>query len=103
VDERRLYDVGRHGGAWTIPSPEEGRRHVVRLRWLFALGLAANAASWTLAGVALALGGEAWGAAFGLLAIVTTPLLVLPSLVDAAVRLRTRRRHRQRPPGFPAG
>lgn len=102
MDERRLYDVGHRGGAWTHEEGAEARaRRLTRLRWLVGLGLGINAASWTLAGAALAVGGPYWGAGFGLVALLTTPLLALPALLEAAARLRARRRHRARPRGFP--
>jgi hypothetical protein len=104
VDERRLYEVGPGGGAWTAQEDPEGReRRLKRLRWLFAIGLGANAATWTLAGLALMLGGRVWGAGFGILALLTAPLLALPALVEAAARLRAHRRHATRPDGFPQG
>lgn len=104
MDERRLYEVGPGGGAWTRgEAPEARDRRLARLRWLFAIGIGVNAASWTLAGVALVLGGRPWGAGFGLLALATTPLLALPVALDALARLRAHRRHRQRPEDFPAG
>jgi hypothetical protein len=102
VDERRLYEVGRHGGAWTQDeAPGARAKRLNRLRWLFAIGIGANAASWTAAGAALVLGGPFWGAGFGVLALLTTPLLALPALVEAAARFRARQRHRARPERFP--
>jgi hypothetical protein len=104
VDDRRLYEVGRRGTAWTAnEDPATRAARLSRLRWLFALGIGINAASWTLAGVALVLGGPLWGAGFGVLALLTAPLLALPALVEAAARLRARRRHRARPESFPHG
>lgn len=104
MDERRLYEVGPAGGAWTArEDPGERARRLHRLRWLFAVGIGANAATWTLAGIALMLGGRAWGAGFGILALLTLPLLALPALAEAAARLRARRRHATRPEGFPSG
>jgi hypothetical protein len=104
VDERRLYEVGPQGGAWTsADAPNARQRRLARLRWLFAIGIGANAASWTLAGVALVIGGRLWGAGFGLLALATTPLLALPAILEALARLRARRLHRRRPGSFPAG
>ncbi|WP_270935272.1 hypothetical protein [Falsiroseomonas oryzae] len=102
MDERRLYEVGAGGTPWTIQEDPEARaRRLNRLRWMFALGIAANGATWTLAGAALVLGGRAWGAAFGVLALLTAPLLMLPALVEARARWRARRRHRTRPERFP--
>lgn len=102
MDERRLYDVGAGGAAWTsADEPEARRNRLTRLRWLFAFGLGANAATWTLAGVALVVGGRGWGAAFGILALLTAPLLALPAIMEAAARLRARRRHARRPAAFP--
>lgn len=66
-----------------------------------AIGIGVNATTWTLAGLALALG-RGWGAAFGLLAVATLPLLALPALAEALSRLRAWRRHRRRPESFPA-
>lgn len=104
MDERRLYEVGPGGVAWTTQEDPAARdRRLNRLRWLFAIGLGANALTWTLAGLALVLGGRAWGAGFGILALLTVPLLALPALVEAAARLRARRRHAIRPDGFPQG
>ena len=104
MDERRLYEVGKGGAAWAArEEPRERERRLIRLRWLFAFGIGANAATWFLAGVAFVLGGRYWGAAFGVLALVTLPLLVLPVLVEAWAALRQRRRHTRRPGGFPAG
>lgn len=104
MDQRRLYDVGAAGAAWTArEDPEARARRLNRIRWLFAIGLAVNAATWTLAGAALVLGGRDWGAAFGILALATAPLLAAPALVEAQARLRTRRRHATRPPDFPTG
>lgn len=71
------------------------------MRWLFCIGLAVNAVTWTGAGAALALGGRMWGAGFGLLALLTAPLLGLPALAEAAARQRARRRHRSRAADFP--
>ncbi len=104
VDERRLYEVGPGGGAWTAQEdPALRAARLRRLRWLFAIGLGTNAATWTLAGLALALGGRAWGAGFGAVALATTPLLALPALSEGAARLRARRLHRTRSRDFPAG
>ncbi|SFL07701.1 hypothetical protein SAMN02745775_1183 [Falsiroseomonas stagni DSM 19981] len=59
--------------------------------------------TWTLAGLAFVLGGRIWGAAFGLLALATVPLLALPAIVEALARHRARKRHRVRPEGFGRG
>jgi hypothetical protein len=104
VDARRLYEVGATGATWIAEEdPEARHRRLIRLRWLFAIGIGANAATWSLAGVAFVLGGRYWGAAFGSLALVTVPLLALPALIEAWAALRARRRHRRRPQDFPAG
>ena len=104
MDESRLYEIGRGGAAWTArEDPQAQHRRLARVRWLFAIGIGANAASWTLAGAALALGGRPWGAGFGVLALLTTPLLGLPLAMEGAARLRARRRHATRPAGFPPG
>lgn len=104
MDQRRLYEVGAAGAAWTAhEDPETRARRLNRIRWLFAVGLAVNAGTWTLAGLALVLGGRDWGAAFGILALATAPLLALPALVEALARLRARRRHATRPQDFPTG
>jgi len=71
------------------------------LRWLVALGIGVNALTWTLAGLALVLGGRNWGAGFGLLALLTLPLLALPAMSEALARYRARRRHHERPADFP--
>ncbi len=84
-------------------DPEAQARRLNRLRWTLAVGLLVNAGSWTLAGIALVLGGELWGAGFGTLALLTTPLLALPLAWEAAARLRALRRHRTRPQRFPGG
>jgi hypothetical protein len=102
VDEARLYEVTEGGAAMTArEDPEVAARRLHRLRWLFATGIAANAVTWTLAGLALMLGGRFWGAGFGLLAVLTLPLLALPALVESFARLRARRRHKVRPEDFP--
>lgn len=102
IDEARLYDVTGSGTAWTSrQDPEIEARRLRRLRWLFALGVGINALTWTLAGAALVLGGQLWGAGFGLLAVATSPLLLLPALVEAAARWRARKRHSMRPEDFP--
>lgn len=104
MDETRLYEVGAAGTAFTArEDPAARERRLTRLRWLFAIGLAANGATWTLAGLAFVLGGRLWGAWFGALALATAPLLALPALMQAAARLRARRRHARRPRDFPAG
>lgn len=72
------------------------------MRWLFGIGVAVNALTWTGAGVALVLGGPAWGAGAGLLAVLTAPLLGLPALGEAVGRHRARQRHRRRPARFDA-
>ncbi len=59
--------------------------------------------TWTLAGLAFVLGGRIWGAAFGLLALATVPLLALPAIAEALARHRARKRHRVRPEGFGRG
>ena len=101
MDERRLYEVGPAGTAWTTrDDPIARARRLHRLRWLFAIGAAANAATWTLAGLAYVLGGAVWGARLGVLALATAPLLVLPAAVEAIAWLRTRRLHARRPPEF---
>jgi hypothetical protein len=103
VDESRLYEVGPAGGAWTTrEAGEERNRRQRRLRWLLVGGVGANAATWTLAGIALMLGGREWGAAFGVLALASLPLLALPALAEAAARLRAWRQHATRPPDFPS-
>jgi hypothetical protein len=102
VDESRLYEVGPAGAAFTTREDPAARdRRLNRLRWLFAIGLAANAATWTLAGLAFVLGGRVWGAWFGVLALATAPLLLLPAGVEGAARLKARRRHATRPGDFP--
>jgi hypothetical protein len=102
VDEARLYEVTERGVAMTArEDPEVAARRLARIRWLFGIGIAANALTWSLAGVALMLGGQVWGAGFGLLAVLTLPLLALPALVESFARLRARRRHRVRPEDFP--
>lgn len=104
MDERRLYEVGAGGTTWIAEEdPDARHKRLIRLRWLFALGIGANAATWSLAGAAFVLGGRYWGAAFGSLALVTVPLLALPALVEAWAALRARRRHRSRPDAFPRG
>ena len=96
--------MGAAGAAWTAhEDPDARARRLNLIRWLFALGLAVNAGTWTLAGLALVLGGRDWGAAFGILALATAPLLVAPALVEAMARLRARRRHATRPRDFPTG
>jgi uncharacterized membrane protein len=102
VDEARLYEVGKGGAAWTArEDPDAAARRLRRLRWLFGIGLLVNALTWSLAGAALVLGGRNWGAGFGLLAVLTLPLLALPGLVEGAARLAAWRRHRRRPQDFP--
>ncbi len=102
MDEARLYEVTDRGTPMTArEDPELAAARRQRLRWLLGLGILANAGSWSLAGIALWFGGELWGAAFGLLAVFSLPLLGLPALVEAAARLRVRRRHRSRPGDFP--
>lgn len=100
MDQSRLYDVSPLGTPWTEGDPAEAATRLARLRWLFAIGLGANALTWTLAGLAFALGGRAWGAGFGLLALATVPLIFLPGIAEALARHRARRRHRVRPGGF---
>lgn len=103
VDQRRLYEVGATGTPVTHHEPPEVEaRRLHRLRWLVGIGVGANAATWTLAGLVYALGGRVWGAWAGVLALATLPLLALPALLEALARLRARRRHRIRPPDFPA-
>jgi hypothetical protein len=98
VDERRLYEVGPAGGAWTVAEdPAARERRWSRLRRLFAIALGVNALTWTLAGLALVLGGRSWGAAFGVLALLSAPLLALPAAIEAMARLAARRRHVRRP------
>jgi hypothetical protein len=102
VDESRLYEVGARGAAWTDADAGEARaRRRRRLRWLLVASAGVNAATWTLAGLALMLGGRDWGAAFGMLALATLPLLVVPAVVEAAARVMARRRHVTRPERFP--
>ncbi|NGM23449.1 hypothetical protein G3576_25780 [Roseomonas stagni] len=103
VQEDRLYDVSARGTAFTEGDAAEAAARLARLRWLFALGLGANGLTWTLAGLAFVLGGRAWGAGFGLLALATVPLLALPALIEALARHRARRRHRVRPREFGRG
>jgi hypothetical protein len=103
VDQDRLYDVTPRGTAFTEGDPAEAAARLARLRWLFALGLGANGLTWTLAGLAFVLGGRAWGAGFGLLALATVPLLALPGIAEALARRRARRRHRVRPERFGRG
>jgi len=102
VDDRRLYEVGIAGTPVTRrEAPEARARRLHRLRWLVGIGVGANAATWTLAGLAFALGGRVPGAWAGALALATLPLLALPALIEVAARLKARRRHRTRPPHFP--
>jgi hypothetical protein len=101
VESARLYEVSARGTAWTEGDPAEAALRLRRMRWLFAIGIAINAFTWTAAGAALVLGGQGWGAGFGLLAVLTGPLLALPALAEAAARHRARRSHHRRPPGFP--
>jgi hypothetical protein len=53
--------------------------------------------------VAFVLGGHAWGAGFGILALLTAPLILAPAVAEAAARLKARRRHATRPADFPPG
>jgi hypothetical protein len=62
-----------------------------------------SAATWTLAGLAFVLGGRAWGAGFGILALLTAPLILAPAVAEAAARLKARRPHATRPADFPPG
>ena len=104
MDERRLYEVGATGEAWTTQEDAGQRaRRMARLRWLAALAVGVNAGTWTSAGIALVLGGRAWGAIFGTLALLTLPLLLVPVAAEVAARLRARRRSRARPGHFPPG
>jgi len=100
VDERRLYDVGGGGTAWTTRDEARPAR-LARLRRFYGAALAVNALTWTLAGAALVLGGRGWGAGFGAVALLTAPLLALPALMDALARTQAQRRHRTRPSDFP--
>lgn len=103
MDESRLYEVGPAGAAWTRADAGAARaERQRRLRWLLVLCVGVNAATWTLAGVALMLGGREVGAAFGVLALATLPLLVVPAAVELFGRLRARRRHVTRPERFPS-
>ncbi|PWS34171.1 hypothetical protein DFH01_26450 [Falsiroseomonas bella] len=103
MDETRLYDVGPAGGAWTEADAGEARaQRQRRLRRLLVACVGVNAGTWTLAGVALMLGGREWGAAFGMLALATLPLLVLPVVVEVFARVAARRRHVRRPERFPS-
>lgn len=88
------------GGAWTRDALSTG--HMARLRWVFAIAVAVNLVTWTGAALAFVLGGDGWGAAAGLLALLTLPLLGLPAAIEFRARLRARRHHRVRPPGFPS-
>jgi hypothetical protein len=102
VDERRLYDVGPGGAAWTQREDAAAQaRRLVRLRWAFAAGIGLNGLTWSLAGVTFILFGREVGAWFGVLAVLTLPLLALPGLIEAASRLAAWRRHRTRPRDFP--
>ncbi|MFC3027649.1 MULTISPECIES: hypothetical protein [Roseomonadaceae] len=101
--EDRLYDVSPRGTPWTEGDPAEAALRLRRMRWLFGIGLLVNGATWTAAGAALALGGPRWGAGFGLLAVLTAPLLGLPAIAEVAARRRARRVHRQRPADFSRG
>lgn len=102
MDARRLYEVGARGAARTDrETPEAQARRLSRLRWLLVAGFLLNAATWTLAGVALVLGGRDWGAAFGTVALLTLPLLAMPLALEILARLNALRRHRQRPTDFP--
>lgn len=101
VEPARLYEVSARGTAWTEGDPAKAAARLRRMRWLFGIGIAVNTLTWTAAGAALVVGGQAWGAGFGLLAVLTAPLLALPALAEAAARHRARRSHRNRPPDFP--
>jgi len=101
IETDRLYEVSPRGTPWTEGDPAEAAARLRRMRWLFGVGLVVNALTWTASGAAFVLGGPKWGAGFGLLAVLTAPLLGLPALVDAAGRHRARRRHSSRAPGFP--
>ncbi|MBU8538456.1 hypothetical protein [Falsiroseomonas tokyonensis] len=100
IDPGRLYEVSRSGAAWTEGDPAEAAARLRRMRWLFGIGLTVNAVTWTASGAAFALGGPHWGAGFGLLAVLTAPLLGLPALAEAFARRRARHRHRSRPKDF---
>ncbi|MGG5823938.1 hypothetical protein [Falsiroseomonas sp. HW251] len=102
VDPHRLYDVSAGGGlrrAQEDPAALARRRS--RQRWLLAAGIATNLLTWSLAALALVLGGRGWGAAAGILALLTLPMLGLPLLAEARAHLIARRRLRGRPDGFP--
>ncbi|MGK7863574.1 hypothetical protein [Falsiroseomonas sp. E2-1-a4] len=101
IETDRLYEVSPRGTPWTEGDPAAAAARLRRMRWLFGIGLAVNAVTWTASGAAFALGGAHWGAGFGLLAVLTAPLLGLPALAEAAARQRARRRHRSRAPEFP--
>lgn len=100
MDQTRLYEVDAAGAAWTRDDPAALRR-LHRLRWLFGIGVTANAVSWSLAAAAIWLGGVWWGAAFGVLALLTLPLLALPALIEAHAHWRAWRRNRVRSDRFP--
>ena len=102
VDPARLYDVGPTGTAWTWREDAAlVARRLRRLRRLVATGIGVNALTWTLAGLALMVGGRRWGAVSGLVAVASLSLLAVPALAEAMTRLRAWRHHRRRPPEFP--
>ena len=102
-DPRRLYDVGRDGRPYTVEPipPDAAERLTVLIRRWWAASVLANAAAMGIAAGAAMLAPRLLAAWFGLLPIMTAPLLLVAPILRKRGARASRRVHRSRPGGFP--
>jgi len=102
-DPERLYEVGRDGLPYTLdPEPAgatEALEQHARRWWVGAILM--NAATMGLAAGAALLGTRVIAAWFGILPILTAPLLLVAPALRRRGSRRLRRVHRSRPRDFP--
>ncbi|MBP0445985.1 hypothetical protein J8J14_14505 [Roseomonas sp. SSH11] len=102
-DPGRLYEVGRDGRPYTLepelPGAAEARERRVRRWWVCAVLL--NGISMGAAAAAVFLLPRSAAAWFGVLPLLSAPLLLVPPLIRRRGLGPPRRIHRRRPDGFP--
>ena len=102
-DPARLYEVGPDGRPYTFDPEPPGAAEIVatRARRWWVGSILANAAAMGLAAGAVMLGSRALAAWFGILPILTAPLLLVAPMLRRLGLRRQRRVHRSRPGAFP--
>jgi hypothetical protein len=102
-DPGRLYEVGRDGRPYTLdpvpPGAVQAREALARRWWIAAVLL--NAVTTGLAAGAALLAPRGVAALFGILPVLTAPLLLVAAILRRRGLRPVRRIHRKRPEDFP--